>query len=261
MTKIEKVFNVMGLNPLPLVRMVSRMPSFLHAYFQFRRLAGNQPAFAWGSLRPMLYESTSESGVGRGVYFYQDLIIAQRVFAQRPVRHVDIGSRIDGFVAHVASFREVDVFDIRPLNSNIPNVRFQQCDLMSDIPESFSECTDSLSCLHTLEHLGLGRYGDRLDVDGYLKGFENLHRILNKGGTLYFSVPLGEQRIEFNAHRVFSLSYLINMIERFSYRIGTFSYVDDKGFLHADAQLDESLIRTNCGCHYGCAIFEVIKTK
>ena len=80
---------------------------------------------------------------------------------------------------------------------------------MSEIPPGLAESTDSLSCLHALEHFGLGRYGDPVDYDGYLKGFDNLYRILKPGGRLYFSVPMGPQRIEFDAHRVFSMAYLL----------------------------------------------------
>jgi len=37
---------------------------------------------------------------------------------------VDIGSRVDGFVAHVASFREIEVFDVRPISAQIPASSF-----------------------------------------------------------------------------------------------------------------------------------------
>ena len=64
-------------------------------------------------------------------YFYQDLYIAQRIFLNNPVSHIDIGSRIDGLVAHVASFRKIEVYDIRPLPYKIANVVFVQKDLMT----------------------------------------------------------------------------------------------------------------------------------
>jgi len=62
-----------------------------------------------------------------------------------------------------------------------------------------------------MEHFGLGRYGDPVNYDGYLLGLNNLYQILKIGGKLYFSVPIGPQRIEFDAHRVFSLSYLLEL--------------------------------------------------
>lgn len=40
----------------------------------------------------------------------------KHIFDSSPQRHLDVGSRIDGFVAHVASFREIEVIDIRPVD-------------------------------------------------------------------------------------------------------------------------------------------------
>ena len=45
-------------------------------------------------------------------YLYQDWVVAQRVFKNNPVRHIDIGSQIDGFVTHIATFRSIEVYDI-----------------------------------------------------------------------------------------------------------------------------------------------------
>jgi len=78
--------------------------------------------------------------------------------------------------------------------------------------------------------LALAVYGDRIDYRGHLLGWNNLYKILKKEGKLYFSVPIGIQRIEFNAHRVFSLAYLLKMIEG-RYQINSFSYVNDAGDL------------------------------
>ena len=92
---------------------------------------------------------------------------------------------------------------------------------------------DSISCLHALEHFGLGRYGDKIDPDGHLKGFRNITKMLKTNGVFYFSVPMGRQRIEFNAHRVFGMSYLLNWVS-VDYDIISFSYIENKGVLHRD---------------------------
>ena len=159
-------------------------------------------------------------------YFFQDIFVAQQIFKNKPVRHIDIGSRVDGFVAHVATFREVEVFDIRPLEITVPNIRFTQADLMN-LDDKNIACTDSVSCLHALEHFGLGRYGDPISYDGYLEGFKNITKLLKSGGTLYFSVPMGVQRIEFHAHRVFSFNYLFQIVSQ-NFSVDSFSYVNDK---------------------------------
>ena len=74
----------------------------------------------------------------------------------------------------------------------------------------------------------------------------------------YFSVPIGEQRIEFNAHRVFSIDYLIGIFSK-NYTVKTFSYVDDNGDLYKNMALEAEKTKVNYGCSWGCGIFELVK--
>lgn len=185
-------------------------------------------------------------------------MVARKIFENNPQLHIDVGSRIDGFVAHVASFRPIKLCDLRPMTSNIHNMTYEFCDIMSNLPESLYQCCDSLSCLHALEHFGLGRYGDPVNYDGHVVGFNNLHRILKPAGKLYFSVPIGPLRIEFNGQRVFSLEYLLQLISN-KFKIESFSFVDDIGDLFEDVVLKGNDIDQNYGCHCGCGIFEMRK--
>jgi SAM-dependent methyltransferase len=216
-------------------------------------------SFPLGKELPYLFDKSADAGSFAHQYFFQDLLVAQRIFANNPVKHVDVGSRIDGFVAHVASFRTIEVLDIRPMDVTLPGIQFKMCDFMAELDESMLNYCDSLSSLHVLEHFGLGRYGDPIRHDGHLRGFDNIYRILQPGGKLYFSVPFGPLRIEFNAHRVFSLAYLLEMIGD-SYRIDSFSYVDDTNRLFANVELTPEHIATNFNCQFGCAIFEMTKS-
>lgn len=206
---------------------------------------------------PCLNDKYDNAGNNHSVYFLQDLYVAQKVFERKPVKHVDVGSRIDGFVSNVASFREIEVIDIRRMDSTIENVSFKQADMMNGdhVP---SDYCDSISSLHAIEHFGLGRYGDPIDPDGHLKGFRNITKMLRGGGIFYFSVPMGSQRIEFNAHRVFGMQYLMELVST-DYKILSFAYIEDKGILHRDAPLTEMNIKNSFGCKYGCAIFELLK--
>ena len=83
-----------------------------------------------------------------------------------------------------------------------------------------------------------------------------MFRMLKKGGKFYFSVPIGDQRIEFNAHRVFSIAYLLGLMEK-RYDIDSFAYINDAQEFITDAVLDEAAVRENFGCRYGCGIFEM----
>ncbi len=249
-----------GLNPLALRHAARGLAVTLREYAALKRQnrAAGKPFRLCFSM-PCLGDRYEASGSTRGHYFYQDLLVARRIFERHPERHVDVGSRVDGFVAHVAAFREIEVFDIRPLTLSVPSIVFRQADLMN-MSEDFKGCCDSLSCLHALEHFGLGRYGDPVDLYGHVKGFQGISAILKPGGILYFSVPIGPERIDFNANRVFAIQSVLDLA-REGYELGAFSYVDDAGDLHEQAVLTAQTIADNFGCQYGCGIFEFIKKK
>jgi len=241
-------------------RSVAGLPFFIKDVFAFYwqgRRSNEKQHFSFGMMYPILDERFQESGSASGHYFHQDLLVAQRVFKNNPVTHLDIGSRVDGFIAHIASFRKIEVLDVRSTEAKVKNILFKTADLMH-LNESLIECCDSLSCLHALEHFGLGRYNDTVKYDGHLDGLNSMHQILKPNGKFYFSVPIGKQRVEFNAHRVFSLSYLLNLFDS-KYTIDRFSYVDDNGDLHENVAIDKVDISENFGCIYGCGIFEMTK--
>ena len=208
---------------------------------------------------PCLGDRFETSGQARGHYFHQDLWAAQRIFKNRPRRHVDIGSRVDGFVAHVASFRALEVFDVRAQSALVANIKFRQVDLAAE-PFPLQAYCDSVSCLSVLEHIGLGRYGDTPDYAGHQKAWEHLYQLLRPGGVLYFSVPMGENRVEFDAHRVFSLTLLSSWFAG-RYRLRAFAYVDDAGYLVQPRTWSRAEWDHNFGCHFGCGLFELQKTE
>ncbi len=258
--KMKLFLKPFGINPSIFVKSLIRFPSYFYDYFRLKKSGKlNIADFPFGNFFPCIHDKYEESGQAYGHYFHQDIFVANSIFKNKPTNHYDVGSRIDGFVAHVASFRKILVIDIRKLENTSENIEYVQADLMSTIPINLIESTDSLSCLHTIEHFGLGRYGDPIKWDGHLLGFENLLRILKPDGKLYFSTPIGPQRIEFNAHRVFSLSYLIESLFKNKVKIINFSYVDDKGKLNINVDLNDINIKNNCYCQYGCGIFELLK--
>ena len=190
----------------------------------------------------------------RGHYFHQDLLVATFIQQAQPQRHIDVGSRIDGFVAHLAAFRPVEVIDIRPLAiAGHERIRFIQGNLMAPDPALRESC-DSLSCLHAIEHFGLGRYGDPIDPSGHLTGFQNLVAMLRPGGTLYISFPIGESAVHFNAHRVFAPTEVLDWA-RGALELQRFDYVDDAGELH----LEQTPERIDVP-HYGCGIYTFRKS-
>jgi len=256
--KIYGYANRLGLDPLAGAANLRGVPSFMNDLQSFKHANTDTALWPIENLSPCLRDRFEQSGSATGHYFHQDLLVARRVHARSPATHVDIGSRIDGFVAHVASFRTIEVFDIRTLAATIPNVTFTQCDITAHLPLRLQQCCDSLSCLHALEHFGLGRYGDPIDPHGHQIALANLARIVRPGGWFYLSVPIGPQRIEFNAHRVFGLPHLLDLVAPL-FEVRAISYVDDQGDLHEDVGLDDRRIPDSFGCHYGCGIVEMVR--
>ena len=153
-------------------------------------------------LYPVLSDYHEAAG-SLGVYFHQDLWAARKVFVRRPPTHIDIGSRIDGFVGHLLVFMDVSVVDVRDMPSSIAGLNFVQADA-TRMEHFETDSVDSLSSLHAAEHFGLGRYGDPVDPDACFEFMRSLQRVLKPGGQLLFSVPIGPEGVHFNAHRVFS---------------------------------------------------------
>lgn len=255
----HKLLQLFGLDVPKARRALMGLPRYFRGLRELKsQQQGADGAFPLGQLYPCLREHGKQSGTASGQYFHQDLLVARRVHENSPERHVDVGSRVDGFVAHVASFREIEVMDIREQTATVPNIRFIRADLMGDLDPSLVGYCDSLSCLHALEHFGLGRYGDPIRYDGHIAGLANLRRIVKQGGKLYISVPVGPQRIEFNAHRVFAVRHLLDLIEP-HFCIDHFSFIDEAGELHEDVELAPEEVRRNFGCRYGCGILETTK--
>jgi hypothetical protein len=260
MGRIGSLLRLFGVDPGAGLRALRGLAPFRanKRAFMAQYRASPTKEFPPGKLYPCLTDRFEESSGTLGVYFVQDLYVAQLVHRNNPVRHVDVGSRVDGFVGSVASFRPVDVLDIRPLTSVHKNIRFIQADLMAK-DFAHKSITDSLSCLHTLEHFGLGRYGDPVNYDGWRTGFDNLASMVSPGGTFYFSTPIGErQRFEFDAHRVFNIQTHLKMFEgRFDVR--SLAYIDDQDRLHTGVDPHGAEAQRTFGLTYGCAIWELVR--
>lgn len=240
-----------------LSKKVSGWYNFLTDYSAFKKQTPAESEFPIIGFYPFILDRYAQSGNFCQHYFEQDLLMAQRIFANRPAKHIDIGSRVDGFVTHVAAFRDIEIFDIRPLSRSIQNVTFRQADLMQ-LPSELHDYTDSISSLHVIEHFGLGRYGDPIDVNGHLKALDNIYRILKPGGRFYFSAPVGKQGVMFNAHRLFNVTYLVGLFEK-KYKLDKFYLIDDQDVLFHNLDFRSPEAQNSFGCAFGCAIFELIK--
>ncbi|HNJ98759.1 MAG TPA: DUF268 domain-containing protein [Ilumatobacteraceae bacterium] len=134
-------------------------------------------------------------------------------------------------------------------------IRFHQHDITTDDP-AWESATDSLSCLHSIEHFGLGRYGDDVDPDAWRTGWANLVKMVEPGGTVYLSTMIGPQRVEFDAHRVFAVSTLLDLVQP-ACEVLEFAYVDDLGELHTGVDWTSPEVDSSFGCQSGCGILRL----
>jgi len=245
-----------GLDPLLFFRALRGLPRFAKDWRKFKK-------GYIGPLKcvPCLHDHNEEGGTTKSEYFWQDLLVARWISDAEPLRHVDIGSRVDGFVAHVASFRNIEVFDVRLISTQIPGVIFTQADLMCShgLPNLKVGYCDSLSCLHAIEHFGLGRYGDPINPRGYELGIANMALLLKSGGVFYLSTPIGKPRVEFNANRVFDPRQLIELVESYGLKLKKLTVIGYGGEVRDVPVAPEKLLAL-AECTYNLGIFVFAKT-
>jgi SAM-dependent methyltransferase len=193
------------------------------------------------------YERFSAAGSASGHYFYQDLWAASYIYKHKIINIVDIGSRLDGFVAHVLPFCRVKYVDIRPLTLDISGFEYTKGSIL-DLPFGAST-VKAVSCLHVIEHIGLGRYGDLVDPYGYMKAANEIVRVMAPGGKLILGVPVGVERLCFDAHRVFDPQTVVNIFT--GLELVNFSLISDEG----SGVIEGASFEIARKCDYGCGLF------
>jgi 2-polyprenyl-3-methyl-5-hydroxy-6-metoxy-1,4-benzoquinol methylase len=106
--------------------------------------------------------------------------------------------------------REVWVLDQRRYPFAHPNLRTLCADVLRD-PLDVSGSLDVVISISTIEHVGLGRYGDLVDPDGDRHAVERLWKLLRTGGRLILSVPAGKPATQ-RGYRVYDAARLSGLL-------------------------------------------------
>jgi SAM-dependent methyltransferase len=197
----------------------------------------------WGERYPCLNDNTATTKFDSH-YTYHPAWAARIVSQLQPSMHIDVSSSLS-FCSIVSAFVPVKFYDYRPALLNLENLECKHGDLMK-LPFG-DESVDSISCMHVVEHIGLGRYGDPLDPYGDLKAIAELKRVLARGGSLLFVAPVGRSRIQYNAHRIYSYDQVAAYFSGF--RVEQFALVDDGNqfTINADPAYANQQVY-GCGC-------------
>ena len=194
------------------LRELSLRVAFWRAYRRYCQLAPSDARPRVEDFLPCLYDATAETPIDFG-YYYQDAWAFERIVAARPEQHVDVGSH-HKFVSLLSKVVPTTMVDLRPLPVTLDSLRFMEGSILA-LP--FADASvPSVSSLCVVEHIGLGRYGDPLDPEGSVKAFQELKRVVRRGGDLHLSVPIDDvDRIYFNAHRAFTEETLLKLFAPF----------------------------------------------
>lgn len=205
-------------------------------------------------LYPQIKDKTLTTGFDRH-YIYHTSWAARILYETKPKKHVDISSSLY-FSGIVSAFIPIDFYDYRPANLILSGLNSKKGDLTH---LSFKDNSiESISCMHTIEHIGLGRYGDKIDVDGDIKAIDELKRVVAVNGNLMIVLPVGNKSmIEFNAHRIYTYEHVMQLFE--GLELKEFSLIPEyeiNGGLIRNASI-KLLDKEKYAC--GCFLFTKIK--
>ena len=196
-------------------------------------------------LYPCLNDNTSKTAFDAH-YVYHPAWAARIIKKINPEFHIDISSTLY-FATILSAFVPVKFYDFRPADLTLDNLKTDKADLTNLYFKDDSIA--SVSCMHTVEHIGLGRYGDELDPEGDIKAINEIKRVCKPGGNVLFVVPVGKPILRFNAHRIYSPKMIIDYFTGFD--LLDFSLVTDKNTFISPSDLtlgDQQ--NYGCGCFW-----------
>jgi hypothetical protein len=94
---------------------------------------------------------------------------------------------------------------VTTIEYNVPECNYPNLECKNYF-EHFKNKFNQYDCIVTfssVEHSGLGRYGDPLDPDGDIKAMEDIYNNLKKDGLCIWGAPVGADVLAWNAHRIY----------------------------------------------------------
>jgi hypothetical protein len=198
-----------GLDLRSLFKILFKVPRFINESMRFRAIGGKIDGFF------PVYDEDNGNACSFSDYTILDFLAVREIKSRLITRHLDIGSRVDGLVLQLSHFCDVQCLDIRPNHSlekfGITTMMADACISPPLTPPGFVKYS-SISSIHAVEHMGLGRYGDSIDPFAVDKFIANVNEYLLSNGFFFLGFPCGDNKIMFNAHRLMKPSYYIQKL-------------------------------------------------
>ena len=222
-----------------------RIPFFLIQFLIFYKNNNQSGRY---SLKPKLFDKRKLEPFDPH-YLYHTAWASRVLFKIKPKIHYDFASDLR-FVTIISSFVKIVQYNLSIPTIKLNNLEFRSTDL-TKMKNIKSNSLKSVSCMHVVEHIGLGRYGDKINPTGDKMAINELIRVLAPGGNLLFVTPIGKPKIFFNAHRVYAYE---NVLKFFSTLIlKEFSFISDNAF-YSGLELFPRISKIEKN-NYGCGCF------
>lgn len=235
---------------MKLLKKTSKKLRFLRQYQTFRREnSARRPEFStdWVDCWPRMDDQTAQ--LPFDAHYVYHTAWAARILAElKPSKHIDISS-YTYFSTIASAFVPIEFLDYRPADIRLPNLRCGSADLCQ--LHFGDKSVESISCMHTVEHIGLGRYGDPLDPTGDQRALAELQRVVAPAGSLLIVVPVGKPRIQFNAHRIYDPIMIERMLPEMD--LHSWSLLPDdssQGLVERPSREFAVAQRYGCGCFW-----------
>jgi hypothetical protein len=224
-------------------------PSFIRDYMMYSRLLGSERISLYDAY-PCLHDKTNFTCFDRH-YVFLNAWAFRIISSLKPFNHLDVGSQVN-FVSMLSAVVPTVFIDFRPIRLGLSGLINLSGDILR-LPFA-DKRLESVSCLHVIEHIGLGRYGDPLDARGSEKAMIELSRIIAPKGNLLIGLPIGKKRVCFNAHRICSPLEIADIFLKCGLTLKEFSVVDDNGVYKTNTE-----INNYCCQEYACGMFWLVR--
>lgn len=160
-------------------------------------------------------EKIKKGQQGEEPYSYGSLWILKAVekYGIKNKKVAVIGSLVPWIEAILLNYNNT----VTTVEYNVPVVDYPNLSAISYW--DFQKTENLYDCIVTyssVEHSGLGRYGDPLDPDADLKTMTDIHRNLLQKGVLIWGAPVGHDAVVWNAHRIYGNVRLPVMFKGFT---------------------------------------------